>query len=524
MTNTSARQSDVARDGRSLAVSVERMRKTFGATLALDDASFAAPAGTVHALLGENGAGKSTIVKLLSGLVRPDHGQVNIFGEPARLDSPRDAHRLGIQTAFQELTLVPDLSVAENYLLPYQPVGFGGQLRGRYADALVADHLRSLGIVDIAPSTEVRTLALPVRQKIEIARAVHRKPRILLLDEPTSALSGSDIDWLGHLIEDLKKASVTVIFISHRMQEVRKYCDGLTILRNGRDVGTFTKDAISDDEVVELIIGRSLDATFPPRPSLPAGVQPVLEVKNLSAGRLESASFEVRPGEIVGVAGLQGMGQLDLFLSLFGDISPRSGSILVNQRPVRMRSPRDAIKKHMGISLVPEERKTEALFLELDARLNTTLPVINRFVSLGLIDISAETQAVAGALNRVNVNQRALYSPVYSFSGGNQQKIVLAKWMLAGSRILLLFDPTRGVDVGTKHEIYLLLSDYVKSGGAILLYSTEIAEIVNLCHRVLVVYGGRIIRSLGTAGDEISEAAIMRAALGDGAASARAAQ
>jgi ribose transport system ATP-binding protein len=496
------------------AIAVETVRKAYGSTVALDGVTLSIAPGSAHALLGENGAGKSTLVKLLSGLIQPDQGRLRVFGQEARLNTPRAAHRLGVQTAFQELTLLPDLTVAENILLPYQPTGPLGLLRARRAEATVADLLRRLGIPGVSPRQPVRDLDLPVRQKIEIAKAVSRAPRILLLDEPTSALSGGDIEWLAEIVAREKANGTTVVFISHRMPEVRLFCDALTVLRNGRNVGSYDVGAVSDAEVVELIIGRSLTATFPPLPERRIA-PPVLSVRRLASGRLRDASFDLRPGEILGVAGLQGMGQLDLFLTLFGDRRREAGQVELAGRSVMLRSPRDAIRQQIGISLVPEERKTEGLFLKLDGRRNTTLPVIDRFVRLGLIDGGAEQAAAAGVLQRVQVDQRALHTRAGAFSGGNQQKIVLAKWILAGSRVLLLFDPTRGVDVGTKHEIYLLINDYARAGGAVLLYSTEIAEIINLSHRVLVMYGGRIVRELDEAQGEISESAIMRAALGD---------
>jgi ribose transport system ATP-binding protein len=500
-----------------LAIAADSIRKTYGSTVALDGVSLGIPAGTVHALLGENGAGKSTMVKLLSGLIRPDTGRIAIFGKPVQLNSPREAHRRGIQTAFQELTLVPDLTVWENVLLPYQPTGTAGLLRAREGEARVADLLARLGIRGVSPMQVVRELDLPLRQKIEIARTLLRNPRILLLDEPTSALSGGDIEWLANIVAEQKRQGMTVVFISHRMPEVRLFCDALTVLRNGRNVGTRAVGDVTDDEVVELIIGRSLVATFPPKPAFQAAAPPVLSVADLAAGRLASASFDLHPGEILGVAGLQGMGQLELFLALFGDIPRAAGSIRVDGRPVALRSPAEAVRSKIGIALVPEDRKTEGLFLKLDGRRNTTLPVIHRFTRFGLIDRVREQRAVTGALRRVQVDERALYARAGAFSGGNQQKIVLAKWILAGSRVLLLFDPTRGVDVGTKHEIYVLINDYARAGGAVLLYSTEIAEVINLSHRVLVIYGGRIVREIDGAREEISESAIMHAALGHAA-------
>ncbi|HEX3982638.1 MAG TPA: sugar ABC transporter ATP-binding protein [Acidisoma sp.] len=494
------------------AIAVSQILKAYGPTVALSEASFAARIGTVHALLGENGAGKSTMVKMLSGLVQPDQGCIAIFGAEVRFAGPRDAHRAGVQTAFQELTQVPDLTVWENMLLPYQPIGMMGLLKRRQGQADVAAHLESLGLGHVSPRAEIRRLDLAVRQKIEIARALMRKPRILLLDEPTSALSGDEIDWLGDIIARLKAEGTTVLFISHRIPEVRAFCDDLTILRNGQSVGTFAVSDVSDADVIERIIGRSIAATFPPKRVPPDAAPVVLEARDLAGGEMRAADLSLRAGEILGVAGLQGMGQRDLFLTLFGDIEARLGEIKVDDKPVVLRSPRDAIDARIGINLVPEERKTEGLFLKLDACANTTLPVIARFSRGGLIDVMRERAAVSAALSRVQVDQRALYQPARSFSGGNQQKIVLARSLVAGSRILLLFDPTRGVDVGTKHQIYQLITEFAAAGGAVLLYSTEIAEVIGLSHRVMIVYGGRIAGELR--GSEISESAIMTAALG----------
>jgi len=506
------------------AISASGVRKVFGPTVALDGASFQVAANEVHALLGENGAGKSTMVKLLSGFMRPDAGTLSAFGAELHFHGPRDAHRSGIETAFQELTQVPNLTVTENILLPYQPVNRLGLLRRREGIEQVAALLKDLGISGIEPYHEVGRLDLPLRQKIEIARAIFRKPRILLLDEPTSALSGRDIDWLGGLIERLKRQGVTILFISHRLPEVRAFCDRLTVLRNGRDVGSFPVKSVNDEQVIELIIGRSITATFPAKPVYAPGATPRVSVRKLSAGRIREASLDLHAGEILGVVGMQGMGQLDLFRAMFGDIAPRSGQILVDGRPVELTSPRAAIEQRLGISLVPEERKIEALALRLDGRKNVSLPVVDRFVKRGLIDTEAEMRAVAAALARVQVDQRALFAPVSAFSGGNQQKIVLAKWFLAGSRVMLLYDPTRGVDVGTKHEIYRLMADYATAGGAVLFYSTELAEIINMSRRVLVIYAGRVAAELSEERGQITESTIMRIALGETASAAPAAK
>ncbi|TPK52995.1 MULTISPECIES: sugar ABC transporter ATP-binding protein [unclassified Mesorhizobium] len=495
------------------AIAVNGIRKAFGATVALDDVSFAISPGSVHALLGENGAGKSTLVKLLSGLVRPDQGQISILGAPAALGSPRAAHERGVQTAFQEMTLVRDLSVLDNMLLPYAPSGPTGLIRRSAARKAVGRHIADLGFsVDL--DAEVATLDLAVRQKIEIARAVYRKPRILLLDEPTSTLSGGDVEWLGTTIARLKAAGTTVVFITHRMREVRAFCDTLTILRNGRHIITAPVADMSDEDVIEKIIGRALAQTFPPKPEGAAVFgPPVLGVRDLKAGRkLDGASFDLRRGEILGIAGLQGMGQLDLFLACFGMAEIERGHVMVDGRKVWLGSPADALRPNMAIGLVPEDRKTEGLFLKLSGRQNASLPVVGRFTRLGLIREEEEARAVQAAFSTVEVDKRALWTRAGAFSGGNQQKIAIAKWLVAESRILLLFDPTRGIDVGTKHELYVMMRDYVAAGGSILLHSTEIPELVHQCDRVLVLYDGRLVAEL--AGDEITESAIMRPALG----------
>ena len=495
------------------AIAAKNIRKVFGATIAVNDVSFEVQAGDVHALLGENGAGKSTLVKLLSGLILPTAGSLSVFGKVALLDSPCASHTQGIQTAFQELTMVKDLTVLDNMLMPYPPLNAFGQIRRREARRQVDAHLAQLGLENIDPQAELRDLDLNQRQKIEIARALFRRPQILLLDEPTSTLSGRDIDWLGDLIEQCRAEGVTIVFISHRMREVRAFCDCVTVLRSGKHIATERLADVSDGAVIDMIAGKALGRSFPaksPAPSLLG--DPVLGVRSLATeSRLADVSFDLRRGEILGVAGLQGMGQLELFTALFG-MEESTGEIRVEGKPVTFTSPRDASDARIGISLVPEDRKTEALFLRLDGKRNISLPVIERYTRFGLIDGMREEADVSRVMARLNVQMRALWTPVKAFSGGNQQKIAIAKWLFAQSRVLLLFDPTRGIDVGTKHEIYALMQEYAAAGGAILFYSTEIPELDHLAHRVLVLYRGCVAAEL--AGDEIHEDAILRATLG----------
>jgi len=497
-----------------IAVAARSIRKVFGATIAVNDVSFDIHVGETHALLGENGAGKSTLVKLLSGLILPTTGSFLVFGEAALLHKPGAAHAHCIQTAFQELTMVRDLTVLDNMLLPYPPTRLG-QIRRTQARRMVGEHLDAIGLPNIDLDADLRDLDLNERQKMEIARALFRRPKILLLDEPTSTLSGRDIDWLGGLIAGLKRDGVTVVFISHRMREVRAFCDRVTVLRNGKHIATERLADVADEDLIGMIAGKELGQSFPPKLPIPSVAgDPVLAANGLATDkRLHDVSFELRAGEILGIAGLQGMGQLELFSALFGMEMSR-GEIRVDGRPVTLTSPRDAVDARIGISLVPEDRKTEALFLKLDGQRNVALPVVERYARWGLVDEASEETDVARVLGRLNVQMRALWTPVKAFSGGNQQKIAIAKWLFAESRILLLFDPTRGIDVGTKHEIYALIQEYAAAGGAVLFHSTEIAELDHLAHRVLVLYQGRVAADL--TGAAISEDAMLRATLGSG--------
>lgn len=499
----------------NFAIHVDGISKRFGATVALDGASLQVETGRVHALLGENGAGKSTMVKILSGLLRPDSGKIHVLGNEVTLHSPRDAHRQGIQTAFQELTLIPDLTVTQNLLLPYAPFNAAGLIKSRTATRQVQEALERLHLDDINPRNEMRDLDLPTRQKLEIAKAVIRKPRVLLLDEPTSALTGSNVEWLERIVKSLAKEGVTIIFITHRMPEVRDFCQTLSVFRNGRSVGAGEVQDYTDSEIVELMLGRAISQSFPEKSVSASNGKsvPLLEVRRLQVEpRLHGTSFKVNEGEIVGVAALQGMGQAELYKALFGAISVQGGEIELSGRRVEFASPRDAIRSKIGISYLPEDRKTEGLLLPMTGSENVSLPVLDRFGWLGWLRKNMESNEVAHVLKQANVDLRALYTPCSAFSGGNQQKIVLAKWLLTQANLLLMFDPTRGIDVGTKFEIFELMHQFVGQKGGILFYSTDIAELVNVAHRVLVLYRGRVVREVS--GSALTEQSVLEAELG----------
>ena len=357
---------------------------------------------------------------------------MRLFGEAVRFASPRNSQARGIQTAFQEMTLVNDLTVLDNMLLPRGPSGLTGMIRRRQARALVAAHFDVLGMSDVDLDDEIGELDLAIQQKIEIARALFRKPRILLLDEPTSTLTGRDVEWLGGIIEQLRAEGVTTVFISHRLREVRAFCDTMTVLRNGMHIATGPVVSYPDDEVIRMIAGRALSHAFPRREDQRVFGPEVLAAERIStSGKLRDASFSLHSGEILGVAGLQGMGQLDLFLACFGMADLTAGRLRVDGHPIVITSPMDAVRANIGISLVPEDRKTEALSLTLSGKHNASLPVIDRFTRGPLIDGVRETVAVEAIFERVDVDRRALWTRVGAFSGGNQQKIAIAKWLLA---------------------------------------------------------------------------------------------
>jgi ribose transport system ATP-binding protein len=496
------------------AVVIKRLSKRFGATQALQDVSLQIDAGQVRGLIGENGAGKSTFLKILSGLVAPDAGEITIFGQPYRARSSLDAHRMGIQTAFQELTLVEDMSITQNLLLPYEPRGTFGTVSRKKSRRRADEILAAFGISSIDPDAEVRNLSLSDRQKIEIVRSVARGPKLLLLDEATSALSAKDVEWLYGLVRRLREQGAIITFISHRISEIRDLCDTISVLRNGRHVATEATASVSNAEIVRLVIGRSLSSAFPPKPSAPSnGTAPAALVATaLRVGTaIHDASLSLRRGQIVGLAALDGMGQKELFSALFGAVPLDGGEIRAGDRQVALSAPLDAIRA--GIGYIPSDRRREGVLVRQSGTLNMALPVLDDYSRFGVIDWNRLRDAIGHYLAKLNIHPRALYRDAGSFSGGNQQKIVIAKWLLAGLPVLLMNDPTRGVDVGTKLEIFTIMREFADAGGAILFHSTELNELVNMCDEVLVLYKGQVLEHVG--GDRLSEERLMRSMLGE---------
>ena len=486
--------------------------KRYGATTALDGVSFALRPGEVCGLLGENGAGKSTLVKILSGVVAPDSGHLRLGGAPYAPRTILDARRSGVATAFQELSLVPTLSVAVNLFLP-RPRTNALQLVARRAleeeaGARLAEH----GITDLRPSALVEELPLGLRQRLEIVRAMLHGPRVLLLDEPTAALA--DPGWLFALIAGFAERGSAVLYISHKLDEVRRVCERCIILRNGRMVLDAPVAQLSDADLFAHMAGRSVVEAFPSFASRPpaAAEPPALAARGLAGESIRGVSFEVRRGEVLGVAGLEGQGQSHLFRALVGLVPLERGEIEVDGVRTVMRSPRAA--RRAGVLLVPEERKTEGIFGGLSAAANVSLPIVNRLATLGLLRPARERKAVEEVAARVELPAQLLPLDIEALSGGNQQKAILARAWLAGPRCLLLFDPTRGVDVGTKQRIYAVMRDFARDGGAILFYSTELDELVHLCDRVLVLYRNAVVAELPR--EQLSREQLLSLASGHG--------
>ena len=471
--------------------------KQFGTTRALHDVSLSVRAGQIHALLGENGAGKSTLIKIVTGLLAPDSGEVEALGTPVRFGRPDRVIASGLSTVFQDLSLIPGLTAAANLALGTRGVGRIVARSRRSARATLA----AFGVTDIDPDDLVSDLSFGQRQRLEIVRALARRPRILLLDEPTSALGQPEVEWLFGLLANERARGTAIVLISHRMGEIREVCDRVSILRNGEHVGTRDAESVSDAEIVQLMLGRSLAAAFPDRTAVPRPAAPdvALDVADLAVPPLlREATFAVHAGEVLAIAGLDGQGQRQVLRAL-GGLEP-GGSGIVSRRGhrVSVRSSRAAISA--GIALVPADRAREGLLLPISVASNMSLPIVQRFARRILIDEDAERDAVAAMASSLDLAADRLPLPVSALSGGNQQKVLLGKWLLTQAEVILLDDPTQGVDVGTKYEIGAQVLRLASEGKGVILYSTDLDELVHLADRVLIFYAGRIVAELSQPG------------------------
>lgn len=490
------------------ALRLRGIRKTFPGVLALDGVDFDLLSGEVHILLGENGAGKSTLMKIISGASRRDAGAMEIAGVPVDLTGPRHAQELGIGIIYQELNLVPHLSVAENILLGREPMLCPGVLDRRRLWRIAQELLDELGLT-IAAGAVVSSLGVAEQQMVEVAKALSLDARVLIMDEPTSALTSQEIERLFATIRRLKARGVGIIYISHRMEELFAIGDRVTVLRDGRYIGTKAIGECTLDSLIAMMTGRDLDAQFPKEAARPGEV--ALRVEGLGRnGVLHDISFSVRRGEIVGLAGLMGSGRTELARALFGADAIDCGRIEVHGRERRIRSPREAID--LGLGFLTEDRKTQGLVLALSVQSNLCLPSLDKYARGGVMMETRERAAAGRMVDELHIKTPGLQQRADCLSGGNQQKVVLGKWLCTAADILIFDEPTRGIDVGAKVEIYRLMNRLAAQGAAILMISSELPEILGMSDRILVMHDGRIARefSAGATQEQLLAAALGR--------------
>jgi ribose transport system ATP-binding protein len=475
----------------SIILEARAMVKDFSGQRALDGVDFDVRAGEVHALIGENGAGKSTLIKIIAGVFRADSGEILLDGKPVYMATPRDSQDLGLAFIHQDLNVVPHLSVAENIFLGRYPKNALGLVRV----ARMADLARA--VPEAVPikgdlRRSVGELPLIEQWKTVINRALALKSRIIFMDEPTTSLTYSEVDELFNAIVHLKERGKAIVYVSHRMEEIFKLADRVTVIKDAKNVGTAAVSLLKSGQLYSMMLGRELEDIFPAKD--PPRDEVCLEVKNLSRGRaVRDVSFQLRQGEILGLAGLVGSGRTELARLLFGADRKDRGDILINGDRAASGSPRDAIRR--GIGLVPEQRHTQGLVLPMDVKENITLASLKKLwksVRLPFLSRRKETTLAAKFVITTGVKAYGLGQPVSSLSGGNQQKVVLSKWLCAESSVLILDEPTKGIDVGAKFALYRLITDLAREGKAIVVISSDLIEVVGLCHRIIVLSQGRI--------------------------------
>lgn len=485
-------------------VRLDHVTKSFAGTVAVDDVDLAVHAGEVHVLLGENGAGKSTLIKMLAGVHQPDSGRVLVNGVETRIEDTHHAHRLGIATIHQEFNLIPELSISENILLGRQPGHFGFVSARRRRDR-VQPLLDRVGL-DVDSDRLVSSLGIARQQLVEIAKALSFDARVLVLDEPTAALTDQEVERLFDVMRSLSRDGVGQVYISHRLTEVAEIGDRVSVLRDGRKVAELAASA-PEDELVKAMVGRSIEAQYPRRrPPRSGDSAPILSVRGLSRpGWFDDVSFDVRPGEVLGIAGLVGAGRTELVRCVTGAEPYLRGEVQVGGRSLLKGSVRAAAAA--GIGHVPENRKTEGLVLGADVRSNLSAATMRRYSIAGFVRERLLRSETADVAERLGVRMRTIRQTVSTLSGGNQQKVVFGKWVLAGATLLFLDEPTRGVDVGARVEIYEVINEITESGGAVVMVSSDLPEVIGMSDRILVMANGRIAGELSH--EEATQEAVM---------------
>jgi ABC-type sugar transport system ATPase subunit len=493
---------------------IESLSKTFGGTHALLGADFELLEGEIHALVGENGAGKSTLIKILSGIHRRDGGRILCGGEEIHVGSPADLPELGVAVIYQDFDLAANMTIADNLLLGREPTGMFGLIDWKEHRRRANDCLAKVGL-DIEPDTPVEELPVAQQQLVAIAKAISQDLRILIMDEPTSALASDEIDRLLKLIVRLKESGTSIIFVSHKLDEVFTISDRVTVYRDGRSVGTRDIDETSVKEIISMMVGRDLQDLYGKQCHTQDHV--LLEVRGLKkSGVFDEISFSISKGEVLGFYGLKGAGRTAIAKTLFGLQSQNGGEIILEGKSVRIDTPQDAIEH--GIGFVPEDRKSDALFPNMDTRENLSIAALCEMSKQCFIDRGKEHEIVKEYLARLDIRTSGADQMIMELSGGNQQKVIFCRWLVQHPRLLLLDEPTAGIDVGAKSEIYRIIDRLASEGVGILLISSELPEILGISDRILVVDGGRIIDEFTH--NEASEEKIMHSIHGGRSAAA----
>ena len=482
-------------------LTLKNITKEFPGVKALDDVTINIERGTIHGLVGENGAGKSTLIKILAGIYQPNKGEIILDGKPCRFNSPIEARRAGISVVHQEIKLAEPLSVAENMFLGNVQLKNGlVDWKGmrRRAREIVED----LGM-DIDINAQVSSLTVAKKQIVEIMHAINNNSRILIMDEPSAVLTDRELEVMFRIVKQLRDKGITIIYISHRLDEIFGLCSNVSVLRDGRHIDTIPVASIDRQGLINMMVGREMGQEYPKEVGNVGGT--ILEVKNLSRGILQDISFEVKSGEVFGISGLVGAGRTELARAILGIDKPESGEVYVRGKKVHYRTFADAIRD--GLGLIPEDRKLQGLVQIMSVKRNTTLVNMKRVLRAGVISSSLEEKLSKEYANKLHVVTPSMETEVQYLSGGNQQKVVIAKWLFQNSEILFLDEPTRGIDVGAKAEIYRLINRMAKEGKTIIMISSEMPELLGMCDRIMVMHEGHKMGELNAA--EATQAKIM---------------
>lgn len=490
---------------------MNNITKAFGSNVVLNDVSIQVKAGEVRALMGENGAGKSTLMKILGGIYSADTGSINIDGKQVSIRSVDDARRYGVSFIHQEISNIPSMTIAENLFLGREPKNKLGLVDYKQMHKQAREALDALEL-NLDTHRIIDGLSIAQQQMVEIARAISENAKILIMDEPTASLSNSEVDNLFKQIARLKKKGVAIIYISHRMEETFLVCDTVTVLRDGKFIGTKNTKETNDKELISMMVGRQFNSMY--GNERPIGGEVIMEVKNLTSAEVKNVSFSLKKGEILGFSGLVGAGRTEMALALFGIDPIRSGEIYINGKKVDIKRPEDAIKA--GITLVPEDRKGQGLFLIHSVADNLTFQVLSEFIHNFKVDKKKRSQIIDEYKNKLSIKMASVDQLAGELSGGNQQKIVISKWLAAGPKVLILDEPTRGIDVGAKAEIYKLMHDLAKEGVSIIMISSDLPEVINNSSRIAVMHEGELVKILDPDKDEITQENIMFYAVGGG--------